>query len=125
MVADTLDGAVRTFAFGLPEAWEDHPWGDTVAKVRKKVFVFLGEDEPTDGGCWLGVKLPQSKDLVLALTFAKSMGSGLDRGGWVGIQAPPDTPLEMLLTWVEESYRAVAPKTLVAELDARQKTEGT
>jgi predicted DNA-binding protein (MmcQ/YjbR family) len=125
MVADTLDGAVRTFAFGLPEAWEDHPWGDTVAKVRKKVFVFLGEDEPADGGCWLGVKLPQSKDLVLALTFAKSMGYGLDRGGWVGIQAPPDTPLEMLLTWVEESYRAVAPKTLVAELDARQKAEGT
>ena len=28
-------------------------------------------------------------------------------------------PLELLLECVEESYRAVAPKTLVKELDAR------
>jgi len=122
---EPLFDSVRTFAFSLPDAWEDHPWGETVAKVRKKVFVFFGQEQPADGGCWLGVKLPHSKDLVLALTFAKLMGYGLDRGGWVGIQAPPDTPLEMLLTWVEESYRAVAPKTLVAELDARQTAEGT
>jgi predicted DNA-binding protein (MmcQ/YjbR family) len=122
---EPLFDAVRTFALALPEAWEDHPWGDTVAKVGKKIFVFLGDEAPADGGCWLGVKLPESKELVLALSFAKSMGYGLDRGGWVGIQAPSDTPLEMLLTWVEESYRAVAPKTLVAELDARQKAEGT
>ncbi|HCO04282.1 MAG TPA: dGTPase, partial [Actinobacteria bacterium] len=33
---------VRTFALGLPEAYEDHPWGESVAKVNKKVFVFLG-----------------------------------------------------------------------------------
>lgn len=122
---EPLFDAVRTFALALPEAWEDHPWGDTVAKVGKKIFVFLGDEAPADGGCWLGVKLPESKELVLALSFAKSMGYGLDRGGWVGIQAPPDTPLEMLLTWVEESYRAVAPKTLVAELDSRQEAEGT
>jgi predicted DNA-binding protein (MmcQ/YjbR family) len=122
---EPLFDAVRTFALGLPDAWEDHPWAETVAKVRKKVFVFFGQEQPAAGGCWLGVKLPESKELVLALTFAKPMGYGLDRGGWVGIQAPPDTPLEMLLAWVEESYRAVAPKTLVAELDARQKAQGT
>ena len=28
-------------------------------------------------------------------------------------------PLELLLEWVEESYRAIAPKSLVKELDAR------
>jgi hypothetical protein len=27
--------------------------------------------------------------------------------------------VEVLLDWVEESYRTVAPKTLVRELDAR------
>jgi predicted DNA-binding protein (MmcQ/YjbR family) len=123
MVPDSLDGAVRAFAFGLPEAWEDHPWGDTVAKVGKKIFVFLGEEAPADGGCWLGVKLPESKELALALSFVKPMGYGLDRGGWVGIQAPPDVPLEMLLGWVEESYRAVAPKPLVAQLDAQPDTQ--
>ena len=30
-----------------------------------------------------------------------------------------DAPIELLLDWVEESYRTIAPKKLVAELDAR------
>ncbi len=29
-------------ALGYPEAWKDHPWGETVVKVGKKIFVFLG-----------------------------------------------------------------------------------
>ena len=108
----SLADAVRVFAFSLPEAWEDHPWGESVAKVGKKVFVFFGSDQPPDGGCWLGVKLPESKEDALALPFTKLMGYGLGRGGWVGIQAPADMPLEVLTQWVEESYRAVAPKAL-------------
>jgi hypothetical protein len=31
------------FALGYPGAWEDHPWGETVAKVKTKVFVFFGK----------------------------------------------------------------------------------
>jgi len=108
----SLADAVRAFAFSLPEAWEDHPWGESVAKVGKKVFVFFGSDQPPDGGCWLGVKLPESKEDALALPFNKLMGYGLGRGGWVGIQASADMPLEVLTQWVEESYRAVAPKAL-------------
>ena len=108
----SLGDAVRAFAFSLPDAWEDHPWGESVAKVGKKVFVFFGSDQPPDGGCWLGVKLPESKEDALALPFTKLMGYGLGRGGWVGIQAPADMPLEVLTQWVEESYRAVAPKAL-------------
>ena len=107
----SLNDQVRAFAFGLPEAWEDHPWGESVAKVGKKVFVFFGTDQPPDGGCWLGVKLPESKEDALALPFTKLMGYGLGRAGWVGIQAPADMPLEVLTAWVDESYRTVAPKS--------------
>lgn len=118
----SLANDVRAFAFSLPEAWEDHPWGESVAKVGKKVFLFLGTDQPGDGGCWLGVKLPASNEDALALTFSRPMRYGLDRGGWVGIQAPPDMPLEVLTAWVEESYRAVAPKALVRQLDEARGT---
>jgi predicted DNA-binding protein (MmcQ/YjbR family) len=119
MAKPSLCDVVRAFAFGLPGAWEDHPWGETVAKVGKKVFVFLGGDPPGDGSCWLGVKLPESKDEALALPFARLMGYGLDRGGWVGIQAPADLPAEVLIAWIEESYRAVAPRDLLQKLDER------
>ncbi|MFD6307222.1 MmcQ/YjbR family DNA-binding protein, partial [Streptomyces sp. NPDC060223] len=35
---------VREFSLGLPGATEEFPWGESVAKVNKKVFVFLGMD---------------------------------------------------------------------------------
>ena len=30
-----------------------------------------------------------------------------------------DAPVDILCDWIEESYRAIAPKKLVAELDQR------
>ena len=114
---DALVDALRAFAFGLPDAWEDHPWGESVAKVGKKVFVFFGS---TDGDHEYGfsVKLPISNDEALSMPFTVPTGYGLDRGHWVTVRPPPDVPLQLLLGWIEESYRTVAPKALVARLDA-------
>lgn len=108
--------AVRAFAFGLPEAWEDHPWGESVAKVGSKVFVFFGMPD-VDHVLRFTVKLPHSNDDALALPFTKPAGYGLDRGRWVTVTAPLDAPEDLLRAWIEESYRAVAPKRLVAHLD--------
>lgn len=108
-----LANQLRDYAFALPDAWEDHPWGESVAKVGKKVFVFFGADAdapPSDAPVHLSVKLPESKEEALALPFTEPTGYGLDRGGWVTIHAPADWPVEMLMDWIAESYRAVAPK---------------
>lgn len=118
-MSDSLRDDVRAFALGLPEAWEDHPWGESVAKVGKKVFAFFGTDEVDATTVRVGVKLPYSHAEALMLPFATPMGYGLDRGNWVWITAPPDAPAEMLTGWIEESYRAVASKTLVAALEER------
>jgi predicted DNA-binding protein (MmcQ/YjbR family) len=115
-VTATLQEQLREFAFGLPEAWEDHPWGESVAKVGRKVFVFFGEEQPADGSVGMSVKLPQSHDEAMALPFTEPTGYGLDRGHWVTVHAPPDAPAEMLTAWIEESYRAVAPKALLKRL---------
>ncbi|HYN65231.1 MAG TPA: MmcQ/YjbR family DNA-binding protein [Candidatus Limnocylindrales bacterium] len=112
-----LQQELRDFAFSLPEAWEDHPWGESVAKVGKKVFVFFGMESAADGPIGFSVKLPQSHDEAMALPFTEPTGYGLDRGKWVTVHAPPDTPPEMLTAWIQESYRAVAPKALLKRLD--------
>ena len=114
-----LDDPIRAFALGLPEAWEDHPWGDTVVKVGKKIFLFLGSPAE-DGTLGFSVKLPHSNDEALSLPFTVPTGYGLGRGGWVTVTAPPDAPLDLFIGWIEESYRAVAPRALVARLDSER-----
>jgi predicted DNA-binding protein (MmcQ/YjbR family) len=106
------------YALSFPEAWQDEPWeGDVVAKVGKKVFVFLGSVRD-DGSIGLSVKLPESRDEALAYPFTEPTGYGLGRSGWVSASFargdPP--PVDMLEEWIDESYRAIAPKKLVARL---------
>jgi predicted DNA-binding protein (MmcQ/YjbR family) len=102
------------FALTLPEAYEDHPWDETVAKVRKKVFVFFGGRPKL-----MTVKLDESHAHALSIESVEPTGYGLGKSGWVNV--PVDAPglgEELLRDWIEESYRIVAPKRLVAELDA-------
>jgi predicted DNA-binding protein (MmcQ/YjbR family) len=109
---------VLEFALAFPGAYEDHPWEEDVAKVGKKIFVFLGIEDSEDPG--MTVKLDDSHEQALAVPGAEPTGYGLGRAGWVTVPFRDTTPpLEVLKDWVEESYRRVAPKRLVAELDSR------
>jgi predicted DNA-binding protein (MmcQ/YjbR family) len=113
-----LHRRILRFALALPEAYEDHPWDETVVKVAKKIFVFLGnEDSPT----WpsMTVKLRESEDQARAIPGAAPMGYGLGRAGWVTVPFRTSLPpIGVLTDLVEESYRLVAPKRLVGALDA-------
>ena len=101
------------FALSLPEAWEDHPWGETVVKVRRKIFVFVGAERIT-------VKLDEAHAHALSVDGAEPTGYGLGKAGWVTVPTAGVTP-DVLRDWVEESYRLVAPKSLVAELDSGER----
>ncbi|MEV5313090.1 MmcQ/YjbR family DNA-binding protein [Streptomyces sp. NPDC052610] len=113
---------VRGFALGLPGAAEEFPWGESVAKVNKKVFVFLGVD---DGSYPLGVTVKLTDDTAhahaLTAPGAEPAGYGLGKSGWVSIplEVTGAPSAELLCDWVEESYRTIAPKRLIADLDAR------
>jgi predicted DNA-binding protein (MmcQ/YjbR family) len=111
-----MKAELRAFAMSLPEAWEDHPWGESVAKVGRKVFVFFGDDADERARSFT-VKLRESHDEASAMPWTADPGYGLGRGGWLTVTPPEDAPLEMLLAWIEESYRAVAPKRLIAQLE--------
>jgi predicted DNA-binding protein (MmcQ/YjbR family) len=109
-------------ALSYPGAFEDFPWGERVAKVNKKIFAFFGADD-SDGSA-MAVKLPTSCDFALSFASATPAGYGLGKAGWVRFDfGNPDCPeVDLLLDWLDESYRAVAPKRLVTELDEQRKT---
>jgi predicted DNA-binding protein (MmcQ/YjbR family) len=78
------------------------------------VFVFLGPDASKR----MTVKLDESHAHALSVEGAEKTGYGLGRSGWVTVPLAADgVTAELLRDWVEESYRIVAPKRLVAELD--------
>ena len=105
---------LRELALALPETHEDLPWGERVVKVKKKVFVFLGRDMDAHFG--LGVKLRASHQRALALPFTEPTGYGLGKSGWVTAHLKDQKSLALIKAWIEESYRAIAPKKLVKGL---------
>ncbi len=112
--------ALHDHALGMPEAWEDSPWGDPVVKVGKKIFVFHSLIDCPETTWSMSVKLPMSSAEALATTTSVPTGYGLGRAGWVTITiaASPKPDLDLLTDWIEESYRTVAPKKLSRLLDA-------
>jgi predicted DNA-binding protein (MmcQ/YjbR family) len=102
--------ALKKFAAARPGAWEDHPWGETVYKIGKKVFVFLGH---SDSGYGLSCKLPESSEAAVTMfSWAEPTGYGLGKSGWVSarFEKSQHVPVDMLKEWIDESYQAVAPK---------------
>ncbi len=104
---------VRAFALAYPETREDHPWGESAIKVKGKTFVFMGLG---DGKFGLSVKLPRSREFALDYPFTEPTHYGLGNSGWVSARfAGKDSPpLDVLCAWVDESFRAIAPRKLVA-----------
>lgn len=107
--------ALRAAALALPEAREDFPWGHCAFKVGRKIFAVTSLEE---GELRLSVKLPASGAFALMQPWAQPTGYGLGRSGWVSasFRKASGVPLGLLRQWIEESYRAIAPKKLSAAL---------
>ena len=109
------EAMLRKRALAYPEAYEEFPWGERVIKVNKKIFVFLHGDAKT---LRVTTKLPLSYGAALLAPFAKPTGYGLGKSGWVtaSFAGNEHVPYDVLLSWIDESYRSIAPKRLIVKL---------
>jgi predicted DNA-binding protein (MmcQ/YjbR family) len=106
---------LRDLGLAYPGAHLKSPWpGHKDLAVNDKTFAYLSiEGEPFTISC----KLPSSSAMALLLPFASPTPYGLGKSGWVTAAFPAGPPpFEMLAAWIDESYRAQAPKKLVKEL---------
>ncbi|MBZ0237401.1 MAG: MmcQ/YjbR family DNA-binding protein [Deltaproteobacteria bacterium] len=115
---DAVLRELRAFGLGYPGAHTKSPWpGHLDLAVNDKTFAYL----PVEGDSFhISCKLPRSAGVALMLPFCQPAGYGLGKSGWVDARFPEDQPLpvDMLKAWIDESYRAQAPKKLVAQLGA-------
>jgi predicted DNA-binding protein (MmcQ/YjbR family) len=111
--------ALRDAALAYPEAVEDFPWGHCAIKVKGKIFVSLAI---FDDVLSMSVKLPFAGASALTLPFASATRYGLGQHGWITSKfaAGDEVPVELLASWIDESYQAIAPKKLVAQLTEKE-----
>ncbi|HUP29848.1 MAG TPA: MmcQ/YjbR family DNA-binding protein [Usitatibacter sp.] len=105
--------AIRKHALSYPETAEEFPWGESAFKVKGKTFVFMRDGAD---GVSFSVKVPDSRDLALSLPGAEPTHYGLGAKGWVTIAPAATTSMHVLEFLIDESYRAVAPKRVIAQL---------
>ncbi|GAA1316710.1 MAG: MmcQ/YjbR family DNA-binding protein [Brachybacterium tyrofermentans] len=120
---DPMLERVRSVALALPGAKEKISHGRP-AFCTVKVHCYYGGALKVDGQ-WeqhpqaVLVHLPPSETAALAedpRTFAPAY---LGASGWIGVDLDARTTDAELAELIEESYRRVAPKRLVAELEDR------
>jgi predicted DNA-binding protein (MmcQ/YjbR family) len=114
---------LRAFGLAYPGAHLKSPWpGHLDLAVKDKTFASLSiEGEPFGISC----KLPQSNAIALLLPFTEPTSYGLGKSGWVSAKFPRGRkpPVEMLKEWIDESYRAQAPKKLVRSLEKKPESK--
>ena len=108
---------IAAMAAAYPETVEQNPWGHRAFKVKGKTFLFLGADGDTFS---FSLKLTKSGPDAIMLPFAEPTGYGLGKSGWVTarFRSKLEMPIALVAEWLDESFRAIAPKKLVAAMDA-------
>lgn len=109
-----LAAKLREKALSYPETEETFPWGEHAFKVKGRTFVFMRDDE---SGTSFSVKLSGSREAALALPGSEPTHYGMGAKGWVTVKPTSRTSLKVLYAFIDESFRAVAPKRLLRDME--------
>jgi predicted DNA-binding protein (MmcQ/YjbR family) len=112
---DAILKELRAFGLTYPGAHRKSPWpGHDDLAVNDKTFAYLSAaGEPFSMSC----KLPFTAQEALKLPSTSPAAYGLGKSGWVtGRWSEKEMPqLDVLKDWIDESYRAQAPRKLAAQ----------
>ena len=117
----TADETLQTWrkaALRYPEAQEGTSCDRSAFKARDKAFLFMGAE---DHSCNAMVKLRESLEEAARLATREPGHYKVGSTGWVTVTFEHDEspPPGLLEGWIDESYRALAHKQLVAMLPER------
>lgn len=118
MAADRMHDKLLAIVLALPGAYEDRPWGSVHCKVAGKIFLGWGRDD--DGVMSMGFRTTRELQSMLVasdprFTVAKYVG----QHGGTDMKLGPKPDWDEVEQLIVESYRLIAPKKLVKELDAK------
>lgn len=107
---------VRSICLALPEAKEEIKWGHPVFVAGKKMFAGYGEDDVV---AVLGFKVPDDRFDAMVEGGRFEPAPYAARFNWVNIKLRGPIDWKEIEELLAGSYRLVALKRMVAELDKR------
>ena len=112
---------IRRICLALPETTERLSHGAPCFFVRdKKGFVYFHDDHHGDGrvAIWCAAPAGAQEQMVEAEPERFFRPPYVGHRGWLGVRVDTDPDWDEMAGIVAEAYRQVAPKALVAQLDA-------
>ncbi len=108
---------IRAHAMTFPETIEGSSCVNRAFKAGGKNFVFLGE-KPDE--CNIRLKLDASVPEIAAKAKDDPDRWQVGKGGWTLLKFSPDDPppIADIERWITESFHLLAPKKVVAKLNA-------
>ena len=108
---------LRKLCLEFPDATEQEAWGDPTWRVSKKIFAMQkGNYEGGRPSVWMKAADGAQAMLVESNEDRFFVPPYVGHKGWIGIYLDDDIDWDELHYLVEQSYRLIAPKKLVAKL---------
>jgi predicted DNA-binding protein (MmcQ/YjbR family) len=102
----------------LPETVEDWPWGSIHCKVADKIFVGWGRDE--SGEMSIGIRTTlELQSMLVASDPRFSVAKYVGKYGGIDMRIGKKPNWDEVEQLIVDSYRIIAPKRLVKQLDAQ------
>lgn len=116
MAADPFHDRLLAMVTRLPGAYEDRPWGSVHCKVAGKIFVGWGRGD--DGTMSVGFKTDKTLQSMLVASDPRfKIAAYVGKHGWVDMHIGKKPNWDEVEQFIVESYRMIAPKKLVKQLD--------
>jgi len=108
---------LREICLSFPESYEQETWDDPTFRLRTKIFVKVSRGQH-EYSIWCKARPGVQEMLVAADQSRFFIPPYLGGRGWVGIHLRGDVDWDEVADLIEESYRLIAPKQLIKQLDA-------
>ena len=111
---------LRKLCLALPEAHEVEAWGEPTFRVRNKMFATFASAESHHGAgrpsVWCKASFGNQAIMVKSDPARYFVPPYVGPSGWIGIYLDESPDWREVSALLEDSYRLVAPKRLVALL---------
>lgn len=117
---------IRTLCLSLPESGEKEAWDDPTWRVGGRIYAMQkGNSANTRPSLWLKVPKEDQAALIESGHGCYFVPPYVGHKGWIGVYLDDEAlNLDSLDTLVEQSYRLIAPKRLVNQLEGGGRCKG-